>query len=221
MTDNVTQESSSYRKLLESTLPVKPSHLDKRWFHSALLKVGAGEQKVCMVERHLSLGGKRILDIGSGDGGISIAFAKKGGIVTGIDNDPNRIERARVQAQEHGVTVGFLLGNGEQTCFHSGTFDLIICNAMIEHVYNPKKLAEEISRLLRTDGFLFLDTPNKLSFLQFISDTHFDLFGISILPRWLAECYVVKVRRRHVRYNVDSLRTGCANLKLTSKRGLC
>ena len=213
-------ENLSYQELISRTLPANPSPLYKLWVECALQKVEVGKKKVAMVERHLSIAGKRILDIGCGDGGISIAFAKRGGVVSGIDSDPNRIERASVWAQEHGVKVDFLLEDGEHTHFASGSFDLIICNAVIEHVYNPEQLAEEISRLLRTDGFLFLDTPNKLSFLQLISDTHFCLFGISMLPRWLAEFYVVTVRRRHVRYDVDALRTYSFLVKVFRKHNI-
>lgn len=207
MTNGVEHEGPFYRELLESSLSDNPSSLDRRWVASALLKVEIGEEKAGMVERYMPLAGKRALDIGCGDGGISIAFARKGAIVTGIDCDQNRIKRARIWAREHGVTVDFRVEDGERVRFGAGSFDLVICNAVIEHVHDPLKLVEEMSRMLKAGGLLFLDTPNKHSVVQLISDTHFGLFGISMLPRTLAEFYVVRVRKKHNRYPVDELRT--------------
>ena len=207
MTNRVTQEGPFYRELLESSLSDDSSSLDRRWVASALLKVEIGEEKAGMVERYIALAGKRVLDIGCGDGGISIAFARRGAIVTGIDCDQNRIKRAKVWAQEHGVTVDFRVEDGERAQAGAESFDLLICNAVIEHVHDPRKLVEEMSRLLKAGGLLFLDTPNKHSVIQLISDTHFGLFGISMLPRALAEFYVVRVRKKHNRYPVDELRT--------------
>lgn len=38
-----------------------------------------------------------------------------------------------------------------------------MCNALIEHVSNAEKLANEMSRVLKPCGLLFLDTPSRYS----------------------------------------------------------
>ena len=43
------------------------------------------------------------------------------------------------------------------------SFDVIICRELIEHVLNADKLLNEINRLLRDDGYLFIATPNAFS----------------------------------------------------------
>ena len=38
-------------------------------------------------------------------------------------------------------------------------FDVIICNAVLEHVSNPEEIMEEFARVLRDDGILYLGLP--------------------------------------------------------------
>lgn len=38
-------------------------------------------------------------------------------------------------------------------------FDVIICNAVLEHVANPEEIMEEFARVLRDDGILYLGLP--------------------------------------------------------------
>lgn len=45
-----------------------------------------------MIELSSILPGETVADLGSGDGRISIAFANKGGIVTGYELDPNLVK---------------------------------------------------------------------------------------------------------------------------------
>lgn len=40
-----------------------------------------------------------------------------------------------------------------------GFFDVIICNAVLEHVANPEEIMEEFARVLRDDGILYLGLP--------------------------------------------------------------
>jgi SAM-dependent methyltransferase len=40
-----------------------------------------------------------------------------------------------------------------------GFFDVIICNAVLEHVKNPDEIMDEFSRVLRDDGILYLGLP--------------------------------------------------------------
>jgi len=159
-----------------------------------------------MLSDYLCLQGKAVLDMGCGDGGISIGLAERGAKVVGIDYDSNSIGLARRKAEEHNIAVDFFVNDAEGTELANNSFDVIVCNAVIEHVFHPERLAGEIARLLKPGGILFLDTPNRYSILQLISDTHYNLFGISIMPRWMAAYYIVKIRGIR-KYSVADLRT--------------
>ncbi len=43
--------------------------------------------------------------------------------------------------------------------FSDKTFDLIICQAVLEHIKDPKKVISEIKRVLKKEGFLYCTVP--------------------------------------------------------------
>jgi ubiquinone/menaquinone biosynthesis C-methylase UbiE len=79
--------------------------------------------------------GKRILDIGCGSGGVSLACAARGAIMTGIDIDAGMLEVARHKAIPAKGHVAFVeLGAAEiEDRFARESFDAIVsCLAMSE-----------------------------------------------------------------------------------------
>ncbi len=44
-------------------------------------------------------------------------------------------------------------------CFDSDTFDIIVCNHVLEHVPDDKKAMKELYRVLKPDGYAFLQVP--------------------------------------------------------------
>ena len=53
--------------------------------------------------------------------------------------------------------------------FKSGSFDVIVCKFVIEHVAAPLRVFREFWRVLRPGGVVALLTPNRLSFFAFVS----------------------------------------------------
>ncbi len=79
--------------------------------------------------------GKRILDIGCGTGGVSLACAAHGATVTGIDINAGMLEVARHKRGPASGNVAFLqLGAAEiEDRFAEGSFDAVVfCLAMSE-----------------------------------------------------------------------------------------
>ena len=200
-------ENSDFEAKIKKNYNKTNSPRKEAWYKGSLHQVSHGHRIADMVSRHLDIKDKKVLDIGCGDGGVSVAFAQRGADVVGIDLDPDRIDTSTLRANDHRLNVKFFVDDAEKMSLNDNSYDVVVCNALIEHVFNPEELASEISRVLKNGGILFLDTPSRYSVLQLISDTHYGLFGISIMPRWLATYYTVKIRKRHNKYNVDYLRT--------------
>jgi len=71
--------------------------------------------------------GKRVIDIGCGDGRMALGCAPHAAEVVGVDPDPEAIRLARVKARELGVTnVEFKVGVAQALPFADGHFDVAI-----------------------------------------------------------------------------------------------
>lgn len=167
-----------------------------RWLDLEAKQLKDGEEKVQEWGKKMPFENCKVLDIGCQWGATSIAIAKTGATVTGIDVHPPFVEGARVRAKGQGVSAEFAVSPAEQLPFRTASFNSIVCTNVIEHVQDQEQTLREISRVLRPGGMVFLDGPNRLSPKCFLRDPHYQMMGISILPHRLAKYYVTRVRKR-------------------------
>lgn len=111
----------------------------------------------------LRSGPLRTFDAGCGNGCFSFAAAARGNQVVAGSYDTHSIEKACERAELFGLdTIEFLtidLCDLDRRSDELGTFDQIICTECIEHIHDDGKLVQDLSRLLRPGGRLFLTTP--------------------------------------------------------------
>lgn len=67
--------------------------------------------------------------------------------------------------------------------FTNQSFDLIIIQDVIEHLLDVKDFYSEVKRVLKSNGTIYLSSPNKLSIFNIFSDPHFGLPFVSLLRR--------------------------------------
>jgi len=101
-----------------------------------------------------------ILDVGCGSGNNSLALAAKGHKVRGVDISEEGIARYR----SHGFD-GHVVDLESGIDYPGGTFDLVFCSEVIEHMTSPEILAGEMFRVLKPGGRLVLSTPNSAFWL--------------------------------------------------------
>jgi SAM-dependent methyltransferase len=85
-----------------------------------------------------------VIDLGSGDGRIVIAAAERGAVGHGVDIDPARVEEARVNAQNAGVSdrVLFFRENIFRTDFSQASVVTMFLLTTINEQLRPKLLEE-------------------------------------------------------------------------------
>jgi ubiquinone/menaquinone biosynthesis C-methylase UbiE len=132
------------------------------------------------------LKGRRLLDLGSGMGGLTVALAREGAHIIGLDYNPAYCRIARLRGRRYGLTLPLLVGAGEALPFPAAAFDAVINLDVLEHVADPEAVVGEIARVLRPGGACLTSAPNRFAF----RDAHYHLPGINWLPRPWAEAVI-------------------------------
>jgi len=104
-----------------------------------------------------------ILDIGFGKGQISSYFAGKGIKTTaiGLELESYGIELSEFQSK--GIEI--VEANVENMPFNDAAFDAVIASHILEHVENTGKALQEIRRVIKDGGWLFLFLPDDTSYV--------------------------------------------------------
>lgn len=136
--------------------------------------------------------GKKILDVGFGNGGVSIAFAMAGAKMCGVDIEKELYEIAELYAEACKVEVNFFLYDGQKLPFADDTFDYAISASVFEHTTSPERYLSEILRVTKPKGKCYLAFPNKL----WPKETHTGLWFLTYLPaRW--QPFMVRLFKRN------------------------
>ncbi len=114
------------------------------------------------IERRAGLAGKKVVDVGCGGGLLSEGMASRGAEVTGIDLSEKALGVARLHLYESGQKVDYRLTSAEDfAAAHEGTFDIVTCLEMLEHVPDPASTIAACARLVRPGGDVFFSTLNR------------------------------------------------------------
>ena len=107
--------------------------------------------------------GKKVLDLGCGDGFLSIPMSKKGARVIGIDIDANKFKLARERFAKMDLPIKpvLVIADGRRLPFKDGVFDVVESNCVIEHIPNDKAVFQEVTRTLHEHGLFAGTMPSE------------------------------------------------------------
>ncbi len=110
----------------------------------------------------------RLLDLGAGAGIVpEMNFKDRVAKVCGVDPDPRVIDNPYLHEGREGY--------GESIPYEDSSFDLVICDNVLEHLENPVDVFNEVRRVLRPGGRFLAKTPNFW---------HYVAIGATLTPYW-------------------------------------
>lgn len=137
--------------------------IGKHPFRRNAFVVGRYRNVITLLEDALGtpLKGKKVLDVGCGDGALSYLLARKGVIVSGIDNQEIAIRFARQKTK--GINIDFKVGSAYELPWGVGTFDAVVSSDVIEHLQDTTRYLEEIKRVTKVGGAVVISTPIRFT----------------------------------------------------------
>lgn len=108
------------------------------------------EDSVGQLSQYGDLDGRVMLDVGGGPGYFRDAFQEAGATYFALDADVGEL------AGTGTIAAGTVIGSGMQLPFRDGAFDLTYSSNVLEHVVDPWLMAEEMVRVTRPGGLVFI-----------------------------------------------------------------
>jgi SAM-dependent methyltransferase len=115
------------------------------------------QDSVDLVQRHGSVQGKTVVDVGAGPPEFARAFCAAGASYLAVDSDLAAIVPAGVPGSAAVVALGGRLP------LRTGSVDVAFSSNVLEHVADPAAFAEELVRVVRPGGLVVLSYTNWLS----------------------------------------------------------
>ncbi|MGB7818637.1 MAG: class I SAM-dependent methyltransferase [Ornithinibacter sp.] len=150
--DGAVLERPTVRRSLALFAAFRVEQTDPARFYGAL-----AADSVAMLRRWTPLDGATVVDIGGGPGYFADAFAGAGARYAGVEPDAGEM------TARGGVTGNSLRGSGLDLPLSSASVDVAFSSNVLEHVPDPVRMAEEMLRVVRPGGVVFISWTPWLS----------------------------------------------------------
>lgn len=114
----------------------------------------------------------KLLDVGTGRGETVRRAKLEGWDIIGVEPTASF---ADIAEKNSGVEIRREVV--EKCGFPDGEFDVVILEAVLEHLYNPDEVMAEISRILKRGGLFYFDIPNERGLFFKVGSTYQKLRG--------------------------------------------
>lgn len=138
------------------TDPVFTADTYARWRATPLGEITEQVETALIIGLAGPLKGKRLLDVGTGDGHYAIAAAMRGAEVTALDSALPMLKAARQRSKENGLTLELVQGDAEALPFEDGSFDMVLAVTVLCLIPNAPQAVREMARVLAPGGCLIL-----------------------------------------------------------------
>jgi SAM-dependent methyltransferase len=125
-------------------------------YYDALREANEGPAFSAALHEYGAFAGKRVLDVGSGNGYVLSRYAKQGARVCGVDLTATGIDLCRRRFRLLDLPGQFLVGNAERLPFADASFDCVCSMGVLHHTPDTAKAVGEVFRVLRPGGRLIV-----------------------------------------------------------------
>jgi SAM-dependent methyltransferase len=127
-----------------------------------------------VLKEQVPLAGRRVLEVGCGDGALARLMAREGAQVIGVDNNPLQLAKAAAPREGRNTmsaagfaaataepAVDYVRAAGEKLPFADGTFDAVVIFNSLHHIPVPAQGAAltEAARVLKPSGLVYAVEP--------------------------------------------------------------
>ncbi|MBY9019894.1 MAG: class I SAM-dependent methyltransferase [Candidatus Lokiarchaeota archaeon] len=154
----------------------------------------------------------KVLDIGGGLGLFSVNFKLNFPMSSVVILDKSLYEGIKETLTKYPtlkVTDYVKEDIQNKTSFEKESLDLIFALDILEHVENPSIAIDEILRILKKDGLLFISVPTESILLKIVRKIIGTIKNIQVNPHWLG-----RVRSEKEFFNILKSK----NIKIVFKR---
>ena len=127
-----------------------------------------------VINNLLSLVGKGILEIATGEGALSRHLTGKGAEVSAADFSYTGLSEAQKRSNYRELQARYVQADLQSLPFRDDSFDLVISCETLEHLECPERGIRELVRIARNNAELYLTIPN-----------YFNLMGLALIYRKL------------------------------------
>ena len=96
--------------------------------------------------------GARVLDVACGNGNATLAAARRGATVTGLDYVPELVRKAGERARAEQLAVELVVGDAERLPFEDGDFEVALSSFGVMFTADHDRAAREMLRVVRPGG---------------------------------------------------------------------
>jgi len=134
-----------------------------RWRASETGAITERLERALIIELVGDPGGRKVLDVGCGDGELACELARRGAIVTGIDASAAMIEAARDRAKGQDTDTAFEVAEAARLPFAAEQFDIVVAVTILCFVADATPVFREMARVLRPGGRLVIGELGRWS----------------------------------------------------------
>jgi len=134
-----------------------------RWFETDLGRLVWSDERRALDHVLGPIAGIRVLDVGCGDGRLSIELARAGARVTAVDRSAVMLRAAVDRAMAETERIQWVRSDGGSLPFVNGCFDVSVAVTVLCFAHDPIAIVREMARVTRPGGRVVLGELGRWS----------------------------------------------------------